>query len=459
MVNGMEREPSSAWMSRADRLALRSLDPARPEVGAESGFEPSEGGKVSPYPAGEDVADGCVVDARGRFGGPQTSPSKSVSQPEGEEPHDLGGWVVARPFRPVGAIGVRGWSRVPGHPSSVEPIGSPLVDCVASDVTPAWETGGAKHRDIEDTDPVARRIENFTPDMPDRYWAVIEDFVRAAVADAQPSTVYSAHNLLSAVSRHVLWCWQTAGLELDRKVVFDRWTIAEYIVKGCPTLTPASRGNRRSQLLRVAEALLGPEGSPARLAPLPASDPVRPYSPSELIALRSWAAGQSTPTRRRDAATLLALAAGGGLAVEDIAGVTAGMVAVDGEGVLIAVPGRRARLVPVLADWEGPLIDASRSISPDRPIFGEGRTTSNKNFVSNFVGKSSGVCLKPSAQRLRATWIVHHLAVRTPVVPFMAAAGVQSLEALTRYLRFVPGVGPTEAREALRGQLRGGVDR
>ncbi|MHB8294630.1 MAG: site-specific integrase, partial [Acidimicrobiales bacterium] len=74
------------------------------------------------------------------------------------------------------------------------------------------------------------------------------------------------------------------------------------------------------------------------------------------MALRSWATGQTTPTRRRDAATLIALGAGAGLAVEDIAGLTAGMVATDDMGVLLAVPGRRSRLVPVLAEWEAPIV-------------------------------------------------------------------------------------------------------
>jgi hypothetical protein len=290
--------------------------------------------------------------------------------------------------------------------------------------------------------------------MPDTYWQVIEGFVRSAVLDAQPATPYAAGDLLTVTARLALWCWQTAGLSLARRVVFDRLVIEEFIAQGCPALTPASAGNQRSKLLRMAEALNPSAANRARLAPLPPSDPVRPYSASELAALRSWATGQTTETRRRDAATLLALGAGAGLAVEDIAGITAAMISVDEAGVLVAVPGRRARFVPVLAAWEAPIIEAAAWVPPGRRLFGENRTTGNKNFVSNFVDKSAGAGLKPSVQRLRATWLVHHLAVRTPVVPFMTAAGVQSLEALTRYLRFVPGIDPTEARHALRGQLQ-----
>lgn len=291
--------------------------------------------------------------------------------------------------------------------------------------------------------------------MSDRYWPVIEAFVRGAVADAQPATVYRAANLLSTTSRHVLWCWQTAGLALDREVLFDRNVIEEFIVYGCPTLSPASRGNLRSQLLRMSETLLGPEGSLPRLTPLSPSDPVRPYLPYELVALRSWAAGQATPTARRDAATILALGAGAGLTSEDIAGLTAGMVTVDDAGVLLAVPGRRARLVPVLAAWEQPIIEAAAVIPADRPLFRQHRTGTYRNFVSNFVNRSAGVGIKPLMQRLRATWIVGHLAASTPVAPLTTAAGVESLEALARYLRFVPGIDPAEARRALRGQLHG----
>lgn len=299
---------------------------------------------------------------------------------------------------------------------------------------------------------VARRIGGFTPDIPERYWAVIEAFVRAAVADAQPKTPYDARNLLTPTARHVLWCWQTAGLPLQREVIFDRHVIEEFAAHGSPTWSPATTGNHRSQLLRMAETL-NPTGQPARLTPFRSADPVRPYSPSEMIALRSWTTGQNTPTRRRDASVLLALGAGAGLATEDIAGLTAGMVTVDDEGVVLSVPGRRARFVPVLAAWEAPIIEAVEEVPDGRFLFCGNRTVTGKNYLGSFVRKSTGVEIKPLVQRLRATWIVGHLAARTPVVPLMTAAGVESLEALTRYLRFVPDIDSAEARRALRGQL------
>lgn len=455
---GTDHVSTVPWTPAARRALRLAASLSRPQVGSEPGFEPGERGDVRPDPSRQDVAHSRVVDAGHSPGLAKAAPTERPSEPQGQEAGHFGHRVVARHLGPRAAVGARGGSDRPGHSGSVDraPLG-PLVPTDTT-VTAPVENGGRNHHP-DGAEIVARKIEDFIPDIPERYWAVIGTFVRAAVADAQPATAYTANSLLSTVARHVLWCWQSAGLELDRAVVFDRWVIEEYTHKGAPHLSAASRGNRRSQLFRVAEALLGPEGSRVPRTPLPASDPVRPYCAAELTALRSWAYGQATATRRRDAATLLALGAGAGLAVEDIAGLLAGMVTVDEEGVLLSVPGRRARLVPVLVDWEEALIEAARSVPPERPLFGEERHSANKNFVTNFVAKSSGVEIKPLVQRLRATWIVHHLTARTPVVPFMAAAGVQSLDALTRYLRFIPGIDPAEARRALRGQLREGAGR
>jgi len=306
---------------------------------------------------------------------------------------------------------------------------------------------------------VAALVAEYRPRMPDRDWESIAPFVRAAVTDATPNTVYGVKALLSTLAHFARWCTETAGLELDRAVVFDRYVIEEFIVKGCPGLNPASRGNRRSQLLRMAEALLGPDRVPGPLNPLRASDPMRPYTAAEITSLRSWASGQGTAGRRRDAWTLLALGVGAGLAAEDMRFLTAEMVHHDAQGVVIDVPGRRRRKVPVIDAWGKPVLEAARAIEPGRPLFRPDRGSGNKNFVGQFIHASNGAGLKPSIQRLRVTWIVRHLDAGTPVVPFLDAAGVERLGALTRYLRFVKGIDPDDARRRLQGQLPGGPRR
>ncbi|MEZ5272921.1 MAG: hypothetical protein R2694_11520 [Ilumatobacteraceae bacterium] len=276
---------------------------------------------------------------------------------------------------------------------------------------------------------MASKIDNYTPKIPAAHWDAIGPFVREAVREGEPSTPYHAGVLMAVVTAHVRWAWMR-GEPLERRSMFDRYLIEEFTQIGCPaTWSPGSRGNGRSVLFRIAEALLGPDARTPRLAALPPAEPISPYSQVEVASLRSWADTQSTATRRRDAMALLALGAGAGLATEDILPLRVGDVR-DRDGALVVhVQGRRERNVPVLAGWcddlQRVLVD-----DPEAFVFRPGRTGVGKNSVTNFVSSTGGLN-KPSSQRLRATWIVHHLTAGTPMKAFMAAAGVQSLEALT----------------------------
>ena len=62
----------------------------------------------------------------------------------------------------------------------------------------------------------------------------------------------------------------------------------------------------------------------------------------------------------------------------------------------------------------------------------------SKNIVTVFVGRSLGSGLRPSTQRMRATWLVGHLSAGIPMQDLLSAAGLQSMDALVRYERFLP---------------------
>lgn len=300
-------------------------------------------------------------------------------------------------------------------------------------------------------DKVALTIESYTPDLPGEHWAVIGPFVRESVTACEQKTPYSARELLVASARHVHWCWQTAGLPLDREVVFRREVIAEYIAHGCPQMSAASAGNRRSQLLRMSELLLGPQHRVERLAPLPPPDPSAPYSAGEVVALRSWATGQNSTYRRVNCNVLLALGLGAGLSASEIIDAQAGHVHVDTDGVLVEVVGSRARFAPVLAEWEQVLAQvASSAMRPDMFLFRPTRQKSHKNLIANFVDKTTPGSVRANAQRMRSTCLVTHLSAGSPPKALVEAAGVDSLEALTRFLRFVPDLDPAQARRRLR---------
>lgn len=312
------------------------------------------------------------------------------------------------------------------------------------------DNGGNNQRGLEG-DAVANAIANYTPDLPPEQWAVIAEFVRAAVTACDCRTPYSARELMTVSVRHVRWCVFTAGLPLDTSVVFHRDTIAEYIAYGCPQMSAGSVGNRRSQLLRMSELLLPAATRTSRLAPLPASPPTVPYPVSEQVALRSWASGQVTQYQVVNCHVLLALGLGAGLSAAEVGDVQAEHLHCDADGVLVEVVGKRARLVPVLAEWESVLIDvADAAMRPDLYVFRPRRDKNHRNLVGNFVDKTNIARVRPNLQRMRATWIVTHLAAGSPVKALVEAAGVDSLEALTRYLRFVPDVDVEVYRAAFR---------
>ena len=298
-------------------------------------------------------------------------------------------------------------------------------------------------------DSAGEPLADYSPALDAKVWVAIADFTLTSVADTVSALPYDTADLNSATTRLVAWCWKTAGLPLERHIVFHRDTIARFISVGCSELKPASRGNLRSQLLRMSELLTQP--APRRLKALPPSDPSAPYSAEELVSLRSWAGGQSTAGRRANAAVLLALGAGAGLSASEIGELRVADIQVDELGVLVDVKGNRARSVPVLHEWEGALVERVASMDPEKYAFRENHTTFYPNLISNFVDRGHPARVRLTTQRLRATWIVHHLEAGTPVMALMEGAGVESLEAFTRYVRFTTPSDSYSYRLALSG--------
>jgi integrase len=281
------------------------------------------------------------------------------------------------------------------------------------------------------------------------YWPYIGAFVRAAVTDAAPRTAYSERELYAAATPLTLWAWQTAAMPLEREVIFALHTIERFIAVGLPQYRSKSgRNTIRSRLLRINEVLLHPPSPPPRLRPLGRSDPSMPYTAAEVAALKSWATTQNTPGRRSNAEALLALGLGAGLAGREIVNLTVSDIRADDDGVLVEVRGDRARVVPVLREWERSLREHV-DLACDTWVFREQHVSDNRNLITDFVSRSEGK-IQLQARRMHATWIVHHLEAGTPLVPLMRAAGLTSPEALDRFLKFVRAPDPQISRNAVR---------
>ena len=291
--------------------------------------------------------------------------------------------------------------------------------------------------------------------MDPREWGAIAGYVRDVTLTAleRYEGRYNAQDMIGAVAGLTRWATQVACLPMEVEVVFHRDTIAEYIARA--ELSVSSRATIRSRLLRVAEAVLPTEERVTRLQPLRADDPVRPYSEFEQRRLRSWAEGQTTPTRRMECRAILSLGFGAGLASSDIIALHARDILTDDLGVLIRVPGNRARDVPALAVWEQGIVDLQAARAGDDWLLGARRTSGGKNWLNNTIAASSPEgTLRPVPARMRNTWLLHHMTAGTPLGPLAAAAGLETFRTIEKLLRFVPEPTVDEVRRSMRRSLR-----
>ena len=288
---------------------------------------------------------------------------------------------------------------------------------------------------------------DYTPVMPPEMWAQIRDFVRSTVQSASPRTPYTEKQLYPVTAKLARWAVDVAALPLDADILFDPATVDEFAHGGLVAYTSAGRSTMRSKLRAVARALSDADGADQQVS-IRRSAPVTPYSVTDLAALESWARGQHSEDRRTSAGALLALGLGTGLTGREIVAARHDDVAVNKDVVLVRVGGQTPRTVPVLREWEQLLLE--RAAGHAGWLFRAGQEGGNPNLITDFVSRSHQR-INVQARRMRATWLVHHLTVGTPLPLLMEAAGLQSAEALDRLLPFVAQRSVGDGQRLLRG--------
>ncbi len=285
-------------------------------------------------------------------------------------------------------------------------------------------------------------LEQYVPDLPAEDWARARQIVLDVVREVRPRvSSYPDAVLVNAVAHHVDWCVFVAGFDPDPHLLFRRDVIGAAIA-AMPTTRTSTMGRRRSILFRVGEAL-GSIPVPSPLPTLAAATATTPYSRAEIDELIRWADTQ----RDRDhnsARALLSLGLGAGLPTRELCAVRG--VDVSEDGARLRVSGDKPRVVSVADEWVEELEETARSsVDPELPLF-RPTVSRSKNLITVFVARSVGTLLHPSSQRMRSTWLVHHLTVGTPMQDLLAGAGLDSMDALVRYERFLPP--PAESAHA-----------
>ena len=279
----------------------------------------------------------------------------------------------------------------------------------------------------------------FAPKKAARYWTTLAPVVTAAVTRTAHRTGREPRSLYPVATAFVLWAWQTKGLELDITRMFRRRVVEEYVHRGMESFTRGSRATYRSVLLTIADAVTPPSELPF---PIPRSDPTPPYTAAEIAALRSWARAQGSTVRRRDAAVLLALGFGAGLATRELLSVRTGDVDIRGDEIHILVWSGRPRLVPVFPAWQPGLRAAIGELGDDQWVFRVGRTGVRSAQVTDFLHRGHKTELDVRPARMRTTWLLAHLQAGTPPRDLLRIAGLEHLAALDRIRQFLPSRAP-----------------
>lgn len=301
------------------------------------------------------------------------------------------------------------------------------------------------------TDEARSQLAHYTPKMPPRDWERIRDFVIESAEVAAPATAYTAHRLAVILTSYLRWAHLTKGYALSKTVLFHRKTINLYVqeMSDSGQRSQGTLRNYRAMLERVAEVVT-PDLRTPRGPALNARENIRPYTAKELQQLHWWLQGQNTSLRARRAAVLVSLGLGAGLKAREILALTFGQIT-DDDGMVVHLPDRN---VPVLAEWEPMLRRLLRGRHSDESVFGRKATDGNRNAISAFTRDvNSDVPIR--VDRMRATWIVHHLTAQTSMRALMTAAGVQKFENLAQLIVHVPELDTHEYRRQLRAESRG----
>jgi integrase len=274
-------------------------------------------------------------------------------------------------------------------------------------------------------------------------------FARDVIAVTGPEGRERAKDLLWAAGKLADYA-ASLGLDLVPETVLHPST-AERFTRCAPGLSGAARRTLRTNLRFIGRRVV-PQFYPADL-PLPRERSKRPYSPAQIGGFLALADAQPTAERRMRAAGLICLGAGAGLIRGDLRDVRGTDVACRSGGVIVTVHGARARTVPVLSRYHGPLLAAARFAG--RGLVCGGAGPGRRNITNPLVSALDGGRGLPrlDTSRLRATWLAD-CAQQLGLATFMRAAGISCSQRLGD---LVAGLEPAGEAEAVR--LLGAVRR
>jgi integrase len=267
-------------------------------------------------------------------------------------------------------------------------------------------------------------------------------FARDVITAVAPQDRERAKNLLWAAGRLADYA-VSLGLDLAPGVVFHP-SVIERFARAAPGLSGVARRTLRTNQRFIARRVV-PQLYPADV-PLPRERAKAPYTAAEIGGFLALADAQPTAARRMRAAGLVCLGAGAGLIRADLRDVRGNDVIARSGGLVVAVRGRRARTVPVLARYHARLRAAARSAG--HGLICGGADPGRRNITNPLITALDGGTGLPrlDTSRLRATWLAE-AAELLGLATFMHAAGISCSQRLGD---LVAGLEPAREAEAVR---------
>lgn len=273
-------------------------------------------------------------------------------------------------------------------------------------------------------------INNYTPTLPASRWAPIAKVVREAVRAFDRTEVEAVRYALTVMARFADWVHMRAAATLDSSMLHPA-VIDVYTQYRATEVSPVVAERERKMLRALAGLSSGPETRPVSTV----STPERPYTGKEQTQIRFWAEVQPSVSRIRSCAAIALLGMGCGLTTSEMLQVRArDLHPLSTGGLGVAVTGTRERFVPALAQWED-LHEHIAAADADEFVIAPGATYRERATLMGIMKSSLGD-IRPTPQRMRATWLVGHLDAGTHLTALMHAAGLTSTDSLKRFLPY-----------------------
>jgi hypothetical protein len=306
-----------------------------------------------------------------------------------------------------------------------------------------------RHNDTPRVDVIA----NYAPSMiPRSRWEVVAEFTRSATRDFVPNHGSEARETLFAIARLADWTTHIAGHSLDRRIVFDARNIDDFVKNGYPVAGAKRLHLIRHRLHRVAEELGYGDEIRRRSRRRPKSEPQRPYTTKEFADFKATGGTASTPQRQHNWMTVLSLGAGFALSTSEIFAVRPDDIVQDERGVVVTVRGDSARQIACLPEWEEEVLSIVRARhGADILLDLDSVPTDPATYLARSFARVAGARqIKFTVERLRSTWIVHHLNAGTRPQVIVRALGVVTTKPIERCLPYVTPITEAEYFSALR---------